>query len=77
MGLTVNQWIVGFESLTWSHRGISSVARALHLQCRGQRLDPAILHQRDCGVTAATRRLERRAERRVGSSPTSPTKEFK
>ena len=26
-------------------RGISSAGRALHWQCRGQRFDPAMLHQ--------------------------------
>ena len=30
-------------------RGISSAGRALHWQCRGQRFDPAMLHQCDVG----------------------------
>ena len=29
--------------------GISSAGRALHWQCRGQRFDPAMLHQHSVG----------------------------
>lgn len=32
----------GIIYLVW---GISSAGRALHWQCRGQRFDPAMLHQ--------------------------------
>jgi hypothetical protein len=74
MGLAVNQWLVEFDSQMRSQIwGISSSARALHLQCRGDRLDTGILHQPFVVKLVNALRLDRSAERLVSSSLTEGT----
>ena len=44
MGLLMTLFLIAYGIICFV-RGISSAGRALHWQCRGQRFDPAMLHQ--------------------------------